>query len=174
MSQFYPSIGQNNRGSASASVLPMNIQEWFPLRWAGWISLQSKRPSRVLSSTQFQSINSLVFSFLYGPTLTSTHDFWKNHSLTLQIFAGKVMSMLFSILSRFSIAFLPRTKCIFFFHSFSHYLQLFWSPKKQSLTLFLLFPHLFPMKWWSPYFMANRWGNNGNSDRLWKKKIHQM
>ena len=89
----------------------MNIQDWFPLRWTGWISLQSKGLSRGLSSTQFQSINSLVLSFLYGPTLTSTHDFWKNHSLTLQIFAGKVMSMLFSILSRFFIPFLPRTKC---------------------------------------------------------------
>ena len=50
------------------------------LTWTGWIYLQSKGLSRVLSSTQFKSINSVVLSFLYGPTLTSTHDFWKNHS----------------------------------------------------------------------------------------------
>ena len=42
MSQFFASGGQMLRVSASASVLPMNIQDWFPLRWAGWISLQSK------------------------------------------------------------------------------------------------------------------------------------
>ena len=62
-------------------VLLMNIQDWFPLGWTGWISLQSKGLSRVFSNTTVQSINSSVLSFLYGPTLTSIHDHWKNHSL---------------------------------------------------------------------------------------------
>ena len=66
--------------SASASVLPMNIQNWFPLGWTGWISLQSKGLSRIFSKPQFKSINSLVLSFLYSPTLTSIHDHWKNQS----------------------------------------------------------------------------------------------
>ena len=51
MSQFFPSGGQSIGVSASASVLPMNIQDWSPLGWTGWISLQSKRLSRVFSST---------------------------------------------------------------------------------------------------------------------------
>ena len=62
--------------SASASVLPMNIQDWFPLRLTGLISLQSKRLSRVFSTLQIKSINSSALSFLYGPTLTSIHDYW--------------------------------------------------------------------------------------------------
>ena len=66
---------------ASASVLPTNIQDWFPLGWTGWISLQSKGLSRVyFPPPQFKSINSLALSFLHSPTLTSIHDYWKNHS----------------------------------------------------------------------------------------------
>ena len=81
MSQFFTSGGQSIGVSNSASVLPMNIQDWFPLEWTSWISLQSKGLSRVFSNTRVQSINSLVLSFLYSPTLISIHDFWKNHSL---------------------------------------------------------------------------------------------
>ena len=54
MSQFFTSGGQSIRVSASPSVLPMNIQDWFPLGWTGWISLQSKGFSRVFSSTTVQ------------------------------------------------------------------------------------------------------------------------
>ena len=81
MSQFFASGGQSIRVSASASVLPMNIQDWFPLGWTGWISLQSKGLSRVFSNTAVQSINSLALNFLSSPTLTSIHDYWKNHGL---------------------------------------------------------------------------------------------
>ena len=80
MSQFFTSGGQSTGISASASVLQMNIQDWFPLGWTGWISLQSKGLSRVFSNTTVQSTNSSAFSFLYSPTLTSIHDYWKNHS----------------------------------------------------------------------------------------------
>ena len=80
MSQYFASGGQGIGVSPSTSVFPMNIQDWFPLRWTGWISLQSKRLSRDFSNTTVQSINSLALSFLYGPTLTSTHDYWKKHS----------------------------------------------------------------------------------------------
>ena len=59
----------------------MNTQDLTPLGWTGWISLQSKRLSRIFANTQFKSINSSVLSFLYSPTLTPIHDYWKNHSL---------------------------------------------------------------------------------------------
>ena len=83
----YWSIGGQSIGvSASASVLQMNTQDWSPLGWTGWISLQeiqeSPRDSQESSPTpQFKGINSLVLSFLYSPTLTSIHNHWKNHSL---------------------------------------------------------------------------------------------
>ena len=54
MSQYFASGGQSIGVSASTSVLPMNIQDWFPLGWTGWISLQSKRLSRVFSNTTIQ------------------------------------------------------------------------------------------------------------------------
>ena len=71
--------GQSNRVSASASVFPMNIQDWFPLGWTGLISLQSKGLSRVFSYSTVKKLNSLVLSLLYGPTLTSIHT-GKSHS----------------------------------------------------------------------------------------------
>ena len=65
----------------SFSISPSNeYSGLIPLGWAGWISLQSKGLSRVFSNTQFKSINSSVLNFLYSPTLTSIHDYWKNHS----------------------------------------------------------------------------------------------
>ena len=65
MSQFFSSGGQSIGVPASASVLPMNIQDWLLLGLTGWISLQSKWLSRVFSNTTVQSINSSVLSFLY-------------------------------------------------------------------------------------------------------------
>ena len=81
MSQFFASAGQSIGVSASTSVLPMNIQDWSPLGWTGWISLQSKGLSKVFSNTQCKSINTLSLNFLYSPALTSIHDHGKNHSL---------------------------------------------------------------------------------------------
>ena len=83
MSQFFTSDGQSIGVSASASVLPMNIQDWFPLGWIGWISLQSKGLCRILSNTTVQKHRSSVLSFLYSPTLTSIHAYWKNYSFDL-------------------------------------------------------------------------------------------
>ena len=80
MSQFFPPGSQSIGVSASASVLPMNIQGWFPLGLIGFISLQFKGLSRASPAPQFRSINSSALSFLYSPTLTSIHDYWKNHS----------------------------------------------------------------------------------------------
>ena len=77
VSQLFALGSQSIGVSASASVLPMKTQDWSPLGWTGWISLQPKRLSRVFS----KSINSSALGFLYIPTLTSIHDHWKNHRL---------------------------------------------------------------------------------------------
>ena len=79
MSQFFASFGQSIGASASASVLPMNIQGRFPLRLTGLI-LQSKGLSRVFSNTTVQKYQFSALSFLYGPILTSVPDYRKNHS----------------------------------------------------------------------------------------------
>ena len=81
MSQLSTSGGQSIGVSASASVLPMNTQDWSSLGWTGWISLQSKGLSKVFSNTTVQEHHSSVLSFLYSRILTSIHDHWKNHSL---------------------------------------------------------------------------------------------
>ena len=79
-SQLFASGGQNTGASALTSVLPKNTQDRSPLGWTGWISLQSKGLSKVFSNTRIQKHHSLALSFLYSPTLTSIHDYWKNHS----------------------------------------------------------------------------------------------
>ena len=80
MSQFFISGGQSTGASVSASVFPMNIQDCFPLGLTSLISLQSKGLSRVFSNTTVQKHQFCGLSLLYGPTLTSIHDNWKNHS----------------------------------------------------------------------------------------------
>ena len=111
MSWLFASGGQSIGTSASASVLPMKIQGWFSLRLTGLISLQSKGLSRVFSNTTVQKHQFYRnWCFLYSPTFTSIHDGWKNHSFDEMDLAGKVMSLLFNMLSRLVIVFLPRSK----------------------------------------------------------------
>ena len=86
--QFFPASGifslswllasGSQSTGTSESVLPVNIQGWFPLGLTGLISLLFKGLSRVFSSTTVQKYSS-VFSLLYGPTLTSIREYWKNH-----------------------------------------------------------------------------------------------
>ena len=81
MSWLFASSSQSIGASASASVLPMDIEGWFPLGLTALISLQSKRRSRIFSSTTVQSISSSALSLLYGPTLRYVDDYWeKNHN----------------------------------------------------------------------------------------------
>ena len=78
MNQFFTSGGQSIGVSASASVLPMNIQGWFPLGYTGWISLLSRGLSRVFSNTTVQKHQFFGAQLsLYSPTLTSIHNYWK-------------------------------------------------------------------------------------------------
>ena len=78
MSQFFTSGGQSI--GASASALSMNMYSWFSLGLTGLISLQSRDSQESSPTPQFKSISFSVLSFLYNPTLTSIHDYWKNHS----------------------------------------------------------------------------------------------
>ena len=110
MSQLFASSDQSIGVSASTSVLPMNTQDWSPLGWTGWISwLDSPRDSQESSPTpQFKSINSAAFIIvqLSCPYMTTG----KSIALTRQTFIGRVMFLLFNMLSRLVITFLPRSK----------------------------------------------------------------
>ena len=93
MSQLFASSGQSIGVSASASVLPMNIQDWFPLGWTGWISLLSKWLSRVWES-KLSTIKSFFIVQLSYPHMTTG----KTIALTRWTFVGKVMSLLLNML----------------------------------------------------------------------------
>ena len=81
VSTLFGSGGRSIGVSASASVLPISIQGWFPLGLTGLISLQSKGLSRESSPVpHFESVSSSALSLLCGPTFISVHDYWKNHS----------------------------------------------------------------------------------------------
>ena len=111
MSQLFEWGGQSIGVSASASVLPMNTQDWSPFGWTGWISLQSKGLSRVFSNTtvqkhQFYGTQAFFIVQLSHPYMTTG----KTIALTRQTFVDKVMSLLFNMLSRLIIPILPRSK----------------------------------------------------------------
>ena len=110
MSQFFASGGQSTGASASASVLPMNIQCWFPLRMTDLISLLSRGLSRVLQH------HSLKASILWRSAffmVQLSHPYMtpeKRIDLTIQTFVDKVMSLFFNTLSGFVIGFLPKSR----------------------------------------------------------------
>ena len=99
------------------------------------------------SSPKFKSINYLVLSLLYGPTLNPNMTIGETMTLTIWTFVDKVMSLLFKMLSRFVIAFLPRSKCLL-----NSWLQLstaeILGPKKVESVIASTFPHLFAMNCW--------------------------
>ena len=98
--------------SFSFSISPFNeYLGMISLQLTSLISLQSRDSQESSPTPQFKSINSLALSLLYGPTLTSIHDYWKNHSLDYTDHCRQ-RSLLFSMLSTFVIAFLPRSKCL--------------------------------------------------------------
>ena len=110
---WYREVYSQSIGSlASILVLPMNIQGWFPSGLTGLICLQSKGLSRVFSSNIVQKHQFFGANLLYGPALTSIHDYWKNYGFDYTDICRQrdETSLLFNILSRFAIAFLPRSK----------------------------------------------------------------
>ena len=118
MSQLFASGGQNIGVSVSTLVLPMNTQDWSPLGWIGWISLQSKGLSRVFNTT----VQKHKFFGAQLSLQSNSHiHTWPGETIALTrwIFVGEVMSLLFNMLSRLVITFLPRSKCL---HGCNHHL----------------------------------------------------
>ena len=142
MSQFFTSGEQSIWVSASASVLPMDIQDWFPLGWTGWISLQSKGLSRGFSNATVQKHQFFGTQLsLWSNSHIHTWQ-WKTIALTRWTFVGKVMSLLSNMLSRFVIAFLPRSKrlLISWLQSLSAVIL---EPKNiKSLTVSIVYPFI--------------------------------
>ena len=113
------------------------------------VSPCSPRDSQASSPTpQFKSIHSSMLTLLYGPTHTSIHDYWKTIALTIGTLVGKVMSLLFNMLSRLVIAFLPRSKQLLISWLQSPSAVIFRAPPNKGSHCFYCFPHLFAMKWW--------------------------
>ena len=111
MSQLFPWGGQSTGVSALASVLPINTQDWSPLEQTGWISLQTKGLSRVFSNTTVQKASILQHSAFFMVQLSHLYvTTGKTTALTIWTFAGKVISSFVNTLSRFVIAFLPKSK----------------------------------------------------------------
>ena len=110
-SQVFTSGGQSTGASASTSVLPMNIQGWFPLEWTGWIPLQSKGPSRVFSQHHSSNASIMCCSAFFIVQLSHTYmTTGKTIALTRRTFVGKAMPLLFNMLSSLVIAFHPRSE----------------------------------------------------------------
>ena len=129
ISQFFASGGQ----SIGVSVLLMNIQDWFPLGWTGWISWLSRDSEESSPTLQFKSINSSAFFIVQVsyPYITTG----KTKALTRWTFVGKVMSLLFNMLSRLVIAFLPRSKRLLISWLQSPSAVILEPPKIKSLTV---------------------------------------
>ena len=147
VSQLFASDGQSTGVSASASVLPMNTQNWSPLGWTGCISLQSKGLSRVFSNTTVQKHQ------FFSAQLSSQSNFhihrWpldKTIALTRWTFVDKVMSLLFNTMSRLVIAFLPRSKSLLISWLQSPSAVILKPKKIKSITCFRCFSIYF---WWS-------------------------
>ena len=144
MSQLFTSNDQNAGVSASASVLSVSIQGWFPLRLNAFISLLSKGTLRSL----FQNLRTLKawilqWSAFFTVQLSQPYvTTGKTIALTIWTFIGRVMSLLFNTLSRFVIAFLPRSK-----HFLISWLQspsaVILEPKKmKSVTTSMFYPSI--------------------------------
>ena len=141
MSQLFTSRGQSTDVSASASVLAVNIQGWFPLGWTGLISFLSRRLSRVFSHTTVQILQCSAFFLVQLLHLYMTAG--KIIALTILTFVGKVMSLLFNTLSRLVIAFLPRSKCLLI-SCLQSPSAVILKPKKIKVCHCFRFPFCFP------------------------------
>ena len=109
-SQFLASEGRSIGVSASASILPMNIQDWFPLGWTGWTPCITRDSQSLL---QYHSSKASILWCSAFFRVQLSHPYMttgKTIALTRRTFVGKVMSLFFNMLYRLVIAFLPRSK----------------------------------------------------------------
>ena len=137
--------------SFSFSISPSNEYSGlisFRMDWLDLLQGRSPRDSQESSLTpQFKSINSSALSFLYSPTLTSIHDYWKNHSFDYMDLCWQNNVSDFNMLSRLVIAFLPRSKRLLISWLQSPSAVILELKKIKSLTVSIV-SHLFAMKWW--------------------------
>ena len=118
VSWLFTSGGQSI--GVSATLLPMNIQDRFPLGLTGWISLQSKRCSSIFSNTKGQKHQFFaVHHSLWSSSHIHTWLLEKNHHFAYMDLVSTVMSLLSNTLSKFVLAFLPRSKCLWL-HGYGH------------------------------------------------------
>ena len=110
----------------------------FRIDWFDLLAVQGT-PKSFLQH-QFESISSLVLNLLYRPIFTSIHDYWKNLALTMWTFVGNVISLLFNMLSRFVIAFLPRNKCLLISWLGSPYIVILETKKIKSAAVSIFSP----------------------------------
>ena len=136
MSQFFASCGQSI--GQYSGLISLRI-DWLYLR-AVQGSLKSLLQHHSSKASVLRHSAFFIVQLLH-PYMTTG----KTIALTCQTFVGKVMSLLFNMLSRLVIAFLSRSKCLNFMAAVTICSD-FWRPRKLSLSLFSLFPHLFAMK----------------------------
>ena len=149
VSQLFRSDGQSVGASASPSVFPINIQDWFPLGLTDLISVQSKGLSRIFWHHSSKS-SVLWCSALRSCSHTHTGELdhtGKNIALTRQTFVSKVMSLLYDKLCRLVIAFLPRSKSLLisWLQSLS---AVIFRPKEIKCVTVSLFHYLFAIECW--------------------------
>ena len=143
MSQLLASGGQSIGVAASTSVLPMNTQDWSPLGWIGCISLQSKGLSRVFSNTTVKKHQFFSAQVSLQSILEKSHiHTGKTIALTRQTFVGKVIFLLFNMLSRLVITFLPRSKCLLISWLHSPSAGILEPPKIKSVTVSIVSPSI--------------------------------
>ena len=156
MNQLFASGGQSIGVSASSSVLPMNIQHWFPLGWTGWISLMSKGLLfAVKSLLQHHSSKASILWLLAFFIVQLSHPYMttgKTIAFTTKTFADKVMSLLVNMLSRLVITFLPRSKRFFNFMAAVTICSDFGAQKNKLCHCFHCFPIYLP---WSDETRCN-------------------
>ena len=132
-------IGWPKYWSFSFNISPSNEHPGlicFRMDWLDLLAVQGTLKS--FPTSQFKSISSSAFSFLYSPTLTSIHDYWEKIALTRRTFVGKVMSLLFNMLPISVIASLPRSKRLLISPS----AVILEPPKIKSLTVSIISPSI--------------------------------
>ena len=145
MSQLFTSGGQSIGASASTSVLPVNTQDWFPLRWTGFDLLAVQ--GTLKSLLQHPSSKALILQHSTFFIVQLSHPYMttgKTIALTRWTFVGKVMSLLFNMLSRLVIAFLPRSKRLLISWLESPSAVILDTQKIKSVTVFTVSA----IKWW--------------------------
>ena len=148
MSQFFTSGDQSIGVLASVSVLPLNIQDCITLGRTGWISFAAQGTLKSLLQQHSSKASILLGSAFFIVLLSYPYmTTGKTVALTRWAFVGKVISLLFKMLSWLVITFLPRSRglLISWLQSLSAFIL---EPPKNKVSLFPLFPHLLPMKWW--------------------------